>query len=247
MRKGTRMARLLVADATRPTTGTAGPPDTFSGHVSIWYPTHRMPPTAARRLFAVVPAAGQSRRMGRPKLLLPLGSGTVIGRMLALLQRPDIHATIVVVRPDDEPLHAAVVARGAIPLQPAVAPAEMRHSVEYALQYLQRELQARPDDGWLLAPADHPWLEAAVLNQLIAAWHDSHDRILIPVYGKKRGHPAVLPFRLAAEVFDLPADAGLNQLLKSHAGEIRQIEVNSPGVISDLDTPEDYQRLLKST
>src|SRR5260370_12639805 len=66
------------------------------------------------QLFAVVPAAGQSRRMGRPKLLLPLGSDTVIGRMLALLRRPEIAATIVVVRPDDELLRAAVLAGGAV-------------------------------------------------------------------------------------------------------------------------------------
>jgi molybdenum cofactor cytidylyltransferase len=197
-------------------------------------------------MYAVVPAAGQSRRMGRPKLLLPLGSSTVIGRMLALLQRPEIAATIVVVRPDDEPLRAAVVTGGATPLQPEVAPMEMRHSVEYALRYLQGRYQPGLDDGWLLAPADHPMLDAAVLDQLIAAWRGSPGRIFIPVYRGKRGHPTIFPFRLAAEVFHLPADAGLNRLIKSYAGEIEQINVNSPGVVSDLDTPDDYERLLKS-
>jgi len=184
--------------------------------------------------------------MGRPKLLLPLGSSTVIGRMLTLLKRPEIAATIVVVRSDDEPLRAAVDAGGAIPLQPEVAPAEMRHSVEHALRYLQCQFQPGADDGWLLAPADHPLVEAAVMDRLIASWRDSRDRILIPVHCGKRGHPTVFPFRLAAEVFDLPPDAGLNRLLTTHTGEIEQIDVDSPGVVSDLDTPDDYERLLES-
>jgi molybdenum cofactor cytidylyltransferase len=184
--------------------------------------------------------------MGRPKLLLLLGSDTVIGRMLALVRRPEIGATIVVVRPDDEPLRAAVADGGAIALQPDVAPEEMRHSVEYALRYIQSQFQPGPDDGWLLAPADHPLLDAAVLNQLIAAWRESRAGIVIPTYRGKRGHPTIFPFRLATEVFDLPADAGLNRLVKAHADEIDQIDVNSPGVVSDLDTPDDYERLLKS-
>src|SRR5260370_3045670 len=90
-----------------------------------------------QRIFAIVPAAGHSRRMGRPKLLLPLGASTVIARMLAVLARPEIEATLVVVRPGDEPLRAAVAACGAIPLQPAVPPPEMRDSVEYALRHIE--------------------------------------------------------------------------------------------------------------
>jgi molybdenum cofactor cytidylyltransferase len=166
--------------------------------------------------------------------------------MLTLLRRPEIAATIVVVRPDDEPLRAAVADGGAIPLQPEVAPAEMRHSVEHALRHLQSRLHAAPQDGWLLAPADHPLLDSAGLDRLIGAWRDSGERILVPVHAGKRGHPTIFPFRLADEVFDLPADAGLNRLLKSHAGEIEQIEMDGSGILSDLDTPDDYERLLKS-
>lgn len=184
--------------------------------------------------------------MGRPKLLLPLGSGTVIGRMLSLLNRPEIGATIVVIRPDDEPLRAAVAQSAAIPLQPAVAPTEMRYSVENALRCLQTRFHAGPEDGWLLAPADHPLLDAVVLDRLISAWQSSCNRIIVPVHAGKRGHPTIFPFGLAEEVFHLPDDAGLNRLVESHAVQVDQIEVDSPGVISDLDSPGDYERLLKS-
>src|SRR5262245_27654318 len=112
------------------------------------------------RLFAIVPAAGASRRMGRPKLLLPVGDNTVIARLLAVLVPPDIERAVVVVHPDDEPLREAVAAAGAVPLQPAVAPPEMRDSVQAALRFIEEQYRPEPHDGWLLSPADHPLLAA---------------------------------------------------------------------------------------
>jgi len=181
--------------------------------------------------------------MGRPKLLLPLAGSTVIGRLLSVLARPEIVETVVVMRPGDESLRTAVEAAGAVPLMPAVAPAEMRVSVEHALRHLQRRHEPSPDDGWLLAPADHPLLEPMILDRIIATWSCSPGKIVIPAHKGRRGHPAVFPFRLAEEVFRLAADGGLNALVRCHAREVEQIEVDSTAVLVDLDTPEDYQRL----
>jgi molybdenum cofactor cytidylyltransferase len=181
--------------------------------------------------------------MGRPKLLLPWDGTTVIAQMLAVLRRTEITETIVVVRPDDEPLRASVTACGATALQPAVAPGEMRQSVEYALRDLQQRWAPSPDDGWLLIPADHPLLDSAELEQILAAWKLSPGKIVVPVHDGKRGHPTILPFSLATEVFQLPADQGLNRLVRGHAGEVIEIESVSPSVLIDLDTPEDYARL----
>jgi|SRR5579872_670862 len=197
----------------------------------------------ARRLFAIVPAAGHSRRMGRPKLLLPVGSSTVIARMLAVLVRPEIEATFVVIRHDDEPLRAAVAASGAIPLQPDTPPPEMRDSVEFALRHIERLFKPGPAEGWILAPADHPLLDSVVMDQLLTAWRTSPGRILVPVYGEQRGHPTIFPFGLVPEIFGLPRELGLNSLLSRHSALIEQVEVDSPSAIADLDTPEDYARL----
>jgi molybdenum cofactor cytidylyltransferase len=199
--------------------------------------------TEMQRLFAVVPAAGHSRRMGRPKLLLPLGASTVIARMLAALARPEIEATIVVIRPDDELLRAAVAACGAIPLQPGVPPPEMRDSVEFALRHIEQQFKPNHAAGWILAPADHPLLDPAVIDRLLIAWRNLPGRILVPVHRGRRGHPTLFPFGLVRDVYALPPDQGLNSLLARHLAMIEQVEVDSPGVIADLDTPEDYARL----
>ena len=178
-------------------------------------------------------------------MLLPWEGTTVIACMLAVLRRPEIAETIVVVRSDDEPLRAAVAACGATALQPTVAPEEMRQSVECALRELERQWTPAPDDAWLLIPADHPLLDAAVLEQILAAWRLSPGKIVVPVHQGKRGHPTILPFSLAHEVFRLPADQGLNRLVRGHPGEVVEVEAVSPGVLLDLDTPEDYARLQK--
>ena len=181
--------------------------------------------------------------MGRPKLLLPLGQGTVISRMLSILARPEIAATMVVVRKDDVAVQRAAAASGATVLQPDIPPPEMRQSVEHALRHIEQHLSPQPDDGWLLVPADHPLLEPRVIEQLIAAWHANPGKILIPVHAGRRGHPTLFPFSLVQEVFALPSDQGLNRLVAAHAALIHEIEVDSPSVIADLDTPEDYERL----
>ena len=205
---------------------------------------HQMFNRDMQRLFAVVPAAGRSRRMGRPKLLLPVGTSTVIARMLAVLARPEIEATLVVIRPDDELLRAAVAACGAIPLQPAIPPPEMRDSVEFALRHIEQRFKPSPAAGWILAPADHPLLDPIVMDRLLTAWRTSSGRILVPVHRGRRGHPTIFPFGMVPDVYGLPLDQGLNSLLSSHSALIEQVEVDSPGAIADLDTPEDYARLL---
>lgn len=197
------------------------------------------------RLFAIVPAAGLSRRMGEPKLLMPFGRGTVISAMLGVLQRPEIVRTIVVVRPDDEPLRAAVTSWGGEALQPSESPEEMRVSVEHALKLLEQDHHPAPSDGWLLCPADHPLLDSTVLLKLIDRWFAGNCRILLPTFQGRRGHPTIFQWDLADEVVRLPKDQGINQIVRHHAQEVVEFEVGTDSILADLDTPEDYSRLMR--
>jgi CTP:molybdopterin cytidylyltransferase MocA len=184
--------------------------------------------------------------MGRPKLLLPLGEGTVISRLLAVLRRPGIIETVVVVAPGDQTLKAAVTSGGAIALEPESRPAEMRQSVEAALRFIQFRHAPHADDGWILIPADHPLLDPAVLDELTAQYWQTGAKILVPTHRGQRGHPTIFRWSLAAAVFDLPADAGLNQLVRDNAEAVLEFETGSPAVLADLDTPDDYGKLVAS-
>ncbi|MEX2285444.1 MAG: NTP transferase domain-containing protein, partial [Planctomycetaceae bacterium] len=201
--------------------------------------------TPSQRLFAVIPAAGHSRRMGQAKLLLKVGEKTVIARLLAVLDHPAITERVVVVRRDDVALESEVRAAGATLVQPAVDPPDMRTSVEQALAYIDQHHHPAPDDGWLLVPADHPMLDASVMTLLIERWLSGRDRILVPTLENKHGHPTIFRWKLAAEVSQLAANEGLNALLHRHASDVAELAVDSPAVLMDLDVPDDYAAIRR--
>lgn len=195
------------------------------------------------RLVAIVPAAGLSRRMGQPKLLLDLAGRTVISRVVEALRDAGIAHCLVVVRTDNANLIQEVKAAGGEVVLPATDPPDMRASVEWGLRAVGS--QPTPCDGWVLVPADHPTLNSGVVRELIAAWSTSPGRIAVPVYKGQRGHPTVFPWSLAEEVFRLPPEQGLNHILRCDPTRVQEVAVSDPRVLDDLDTPEDLQRLLR--
>ena len=194
------------------------------------------------RLFALIPAAGRSRRMGSPKLLLPWRDSTVIEHLIRVLTRPEITAVVVVVRPDDVELQTALRRTAAVTIVPDHEPPEMRDSIEIGLRAIRERFQPRDNDGWLLIPADHPLIEPEVLDGLLTRWADADCDILVPKFGDRRGHPALLRWFCAALVEQLPADVGINGLWKSSLQLITEWPTDHESVLADLDTPEDYAR-----
>lgn len=190
------------------------------------------------RSFAIVPAAGHSRRMGTPKLLLPWGDSTVLAHTLAAWRAATVTRTIVVVRRNDEPTAEVVRQCGAVLVQPTADPPEMKDSIRAALEEVRVREQPTSSDVWLLAPADMPWLAPSVVATLLAAHDPETPRILVPEADGRRGHPVLFPWPLAAEVATLGADEGVNALLDRHGWT--PLPVPSPGIHGDLDTPEDY-------
>ncbi len=197
------------------------------------------------RLIAIVPAAGLSRRMGQPKLLLDLAGQTVIARVVQALRAAAIERCLVVVRPDDVELAREVVATGGEVVQPPTNPAEMRESVEYALREVTRQSHStgRPCDGWVLIPADHPTLNSELVRDLIVVWSENPSRIAVPTCNGRRGHPTIFPWSLTEEVYQLPSDQGLNSLLRSNPDRVLEMTVTDARILEDLDTPEDWQRM----
>jgi molybdenum cofactor cytidylyltransferase len=232
------------------------PPDHLSPELSV-LPADEV----TSRLVAIVPAAGLSRRMGQPKLLLDLAGRTVIARVIEALRDAGIARCLVVIRPSDAALIQEVTRAGGEVVLPVTDTADMRQSVEWGLravgsqkevgsresgvgrQYLPLSLSSTPCNGWLLVPADHPTLNPSLIRELIAAWSADPSHIAVPVHGGRRGHPTIFPWSLAEEVFRLRPDQGLNAVLRSDPARVREVCVSDPHILVDLDTPEDLLRL----
>ncbi|MGE3315120.1 MAG: NTP transferase domain-containing protein [Planctomycetaceae bacterium] len=196
-----------------------------------------------KRIFAVIPAAGESRRMGRAKLLLPLEGRSVIARLLDALGGDPIEARVVVVRPGDDALCKEAEGAGATVVVPQSPPPDMRASVKHAIDFIACNFGPTDADSWLLVPADHPVLERAIVRSIVDTCQRSDAKIVVPTFQGRSGHPTLFRWELAREVENVPPDRGLDWLLEKHAGDVQRIELANEAILCDLDTPEQYERL----
>ncbi len=196
-------------------------------------------------IHAVIPAAGHSRRMGQPKLLMEFGGETLIERLLRQLNRPEIASISVLIRANDQALQEKVIMHGAEVIVPEHDPEEMRVSVELLVEHLRESKSLAEDDGWLLIPADHPIVEPDVLDRLVTNWLKSPGKITVPIHEGRRGHPTIFPWPLANHLKRIPQDQGLNWLLRNDPASIEEVECKEPSVLWDLDTPEEFERIRR--
>jgi molybdenum cofactor cytidylyltransferase len=195
-------------------------------------------------IFALIPAAGISSRMGRPKLALPLCDRSVLGRVVMALQQAAVQQILVVVGPQVPELVPLAQAAGAAVLLLAKQTKDMRATVEQGLSWLQAEFHPGAEDNWLLVPADHPTLTPTVILQLLKARQQNpHHSIVVPTYEGRRGHPALLSWKHVTGIQKFPSHQGLNVYLRQHADETLELPVDHSEILRDLDTPEDYEQL----
>ena len=195
-------------------------------------------------IAAVIPAAGKSTRMGRPKLALTLGGRTVLERVIDALKAAAVDPVLVVLAPHVADLADIARQAGAVVLVLANETPDMRATVEQGLSLLEGQYRPTSTDQWLLIPADHPTLDPAIIRELVKA-RASHPEysIVVPTYQGKRGHPTLIDWKHVAGLRELPPDRGINSYLRACQAETLELAVASGDVLLDLDTPEDYRRL----
>jgi molybdenum cofactor cytidylyltransferase len=194
-------------------------------------------------IAALVPAAGSSSRLGQPKLLLRFDGQTLIGRLVGSLRAGGASRIVVVAPPADVAEGPAIASEarlaGAEVVVPLTRPAEMRNSIELGLDRLAR---TDPPRCVLLTPGDCLGVAAGLVAQLVTHAMELPGRIVIPSHNGRRGHPIVLPWSIAIRILSLPAGVGVNALVAHHAGSVVELEVRSPDIVADLDTPADLVR-----
>lgn len=193
-------------------------------------------------IAGIVPAAGASRRMGRPKLTLPIAGTPLIVRVVTALRDGGVDVVVVVTPPADVPgamelIGAAADAGARLIVLPAETP-DMRATVTVALNHLA----AGPvPDSILLTPGDNPGLTASLVARVVAHGRDKPQHMIVPTFSGRRGHPIGIPWTIAKTIPDLPPGMGINALLVARAEEVAELPMDDPGVLSDLDTPSQYE------
>ncbi|KAB0667375.1 nucleotidyltransferase family protein [Oryzomonas japonica] len=189
------------------------------------------------RVGAIILAAGLSRRMGTCKQLLPLGGTTVIARCLESLLAGGAEEIIVVVGPQGDDV-AEEARRHPVRIVRTTAPhGDMACSVRTGRAALPPTVS-----GVLIAPCDHPLVLPATVAGLLAAHHRDPRTIIIPSHGGRRGHPTCFPRGILDELDDTGT---LRDLVRRDPGRLRHLDTEDQGVVLDMDTPEDYQRIVR--
>jgi len=196
-------------------------------------------------VFALIPAAGKSTRMGCSKLSLPVGKRTVLDCVIAALKGADIAEILVVLAPHTAHLEDIAITAGARVLKLPAETADMRATIECGLSWLETTFHPTANDAWLLVPADHPTLDAAIVREMLARrCETTYQSIFVPTFAGKRGHPTLIGWQHCDALRELPHGQGLNTYLRAQSVNVLEVPVTSPEVLQDLDTPEDYDRLL---
>ncbi|GAA4423545.1 nucleotidyltransferase family protein [Bremerella cremea] len=194
------------------------------------------------RSFAIIPACGQSRRMGTDKLTLRWRDSTILQTVVRTWLASEIdHVCIVFTRARydlQEMLADVNIDKVLVP----IAPADMKGTIQVGLDFLQANYRPTRSDRWLVAPADMPTLSATTINQVLHAAAEYPQSIVLPVRQGKHGHPVAIPWKLAAEVAGIPEDEGLNFLWQHHKPQ--EISVEELG--QDANTPDELIKLRKS-
>ena len=194
-------------------------------------------------IAAVVLAAGRSTRMGRPKLLLPMADGRpMLAHPIEVLRLAGA-APIVVVGGPEPGLAQAAESMGAFVVHGSQdGDADMLASIQAGL----RAVGPSEAEAAMILPGDMPFIRAATIQKLVEAFVSGRPRLLAPSFGRRRGHPVCLAREVWPEVEALTAPQTLRDYMRQHSQEIQYVLVEDPGVLKDVDQPDDYKGALDS-
>lgn len=191
---------------------------------------------------AILPGAGASRRMGRPKLLLPYRNSTLVGSVVEALRGGGVSTIVLVTSPGDEDLRAWAREAGVLTAVNPDPGRGMLSSIREGLAAL-----GETDEILLVSPADLPVLRSETVAALVQRMEETGAPLAVPVYRGKRGHPLAIAPALIPEIETLDPDVGLKQLRDRHEDRLLEVEVEDAGVVLDVDTPEDYEKISNAS
>jgi molybdenum cofactor cytidylyltransferase len=194
---------------------------------------------------AIILAAGESRRMGQPKQLLPFGTQTMLECVIDAFPSPKIDEILVVLGHKADEIAAKIIPQAGTPVPPKIV--KNPHYRQGMFTSVQAGLRALPKQATLIliALCDQPRLQRATVEKLVSQFEKEHHKILIPVYGGRQGHPLVFRAEYAKEILAMDESLTLKHFLAAHADDIGRMQVEDEGVLIDIDDHETYERESK--
>lgn len=191
---------------------------------------------------AIVLAGGESRRMGRMKMLLPFNGTTMLEQVIENIRNAGLSDVTV------------VAGFGREKLIPVLENINVNYCVNenYAEGMLSSVIcgmrSIKGDYGYMMIfQGDQPLISSETIRRMIGESGKTSKGMLIPVHGDKRGHPLMVSRQLANKIEFLDPSVGLKALTVENPEEILEVSVNDPGILKDFDTYDEYLREINQT
>ncbi|MFO7733396.1 MAG: nucleotidyltransferase family protein [Candidatus Aminicenantes bacterium] len=186
-------------------------------------------------IWAVILAAGGSRRMGTQKMLLPFGDGTIVERVVRAALDASLQGIVVVLGADEARVREKLAP---YPVTFAVN-ADWQRGM---LSSVQTGFEALPEKATAVVVmlGDQPFIKAETVDELVAHHRETRKGIVLPVHGGRRGHPVLIDKKYGAEIVALGPEGTLREVVHAHAADVLEVEIDDPDILRDIDTPEDY-------
>ena len=188
-------------------------------------------------ISTIILAAGESRRMGKPKQLLPLGKTTILEQTIDNYLNSEVHDVVVVLGYRAEEIVSLITKR---PVRATVNSAYrdgMSTSIVAGLSLISDNAQ-----GIMLALADQPFVDSQTINRLVESFGAYDKSIIVPTYQGRRGHPVIFSIKYKEELLSLKGDIGGREIICRHSGDVLEVAVNCEGICVDIDTADTYNR-----
>jgi len=191
-------------------------------------------------IWSIILAAGESKRMGFPKMLLSFNGKTMIENVISNVTDSDADNTLVVLGADRDMLIDLIRKSDVKYCYNDNYKEGMLSSVKCGFKNLPSDLKAV-----LVFQGDQPLITPEVINSVIEAYSSSGKGIVIPVHNKKRGHPLLLDIKYRDEIEKLHTHEGLRSLAYRFSDDVLEVQTDDPCIFRDFDTYDDYIMEIK--
>jgi molybdenum cofactor cytidylyltransferase len=181
--------------------------------------------------------------MGSPKALLDFLGQPFAVRILEALEALEVKTRVVVLGPDAPRIQAALASHDFM----IVENPEPETGPIASLRGALRALQSVQPSAVLVWPVDLPHVRVTTVERVMEAHRRTGAAAVLPTFGERRGHPVIWGAALFNELLDSPAATreGARAVLHRHEAEVVNVPVDDPAVVDQVNTPEDYERLIR--
>ena len=193
-------------------------------------------------ITAIILAAGQSTRMGSPKMVLPWGNTTVIEHVVSVFSKAGIDEILVVTGGAHEQVESVILqCRKKYPVRCVYNEKYKLGDMLTSIQCGLRHIADKSIGAAIIGLGDQPQVQERSVRLLRETYIATKSPIVVPSFQMRRGHPWLVARSLWQELSEMDLVQTPRDFLNNHTDRICYVEVDTPTILADLDTPEDYR------